>query len=1369
MRSPQADPLPQPLAIARALRPLHRRVPSRTALEVDDQATAQLAAESHLYLPVRRPESGRWLDLALVVDTSASMTIWAPQVGAFRRLVERLGAFRDVRCYHFDADDVNPGGAGSLRLWSGSGVGTAASAPGGVRAGAVHDPRELVDPVGRRAILVFSDCVGAAWGCGVVAGALAQWGQAGPVAVVQPLPQRLWPACASVVVPVRLGSPRRGAANAEWEVLPVDGDEAEAVAEDIEAVRNSVPVPVLELAPRWIRPWANLVAGVGSTPARFMVLPARPFASKATAVAGGDGGDTVSAVDELPDAETLLARFRDFASVEALELVEALAAAPLTLSVMRLVQQTLVPHARSSALAEVFLGGLLQERGRTLTSGAPKFGSPKTARFTAEEEYDFLPGVRDRLLEGSSWHVQLSVLDQVAQFLAQRLGSPNDFRAFLVGEESSVEILSASRPFARIALSVLARFGGRYREAVRRLSRLPQFQGLLGNLLEGEGYLHMPDPPTRGIVPSVETRSDDAEGGPMTAVSTATSVQPGGREKSPGVLSTPRGYVPAERRLFGAVPFRNPHFTGREQLLERLHSMLRAGASQMAILPHALHGMGGVGKTQLAIEYCWRYAAEYDLVWWVRAESPTSMRSGLADLAEAMDLPGADINKKVLNVIDVLQQRDRFFRWLLIFDNANTPEEVRPYLPPFGDVLVTSRNSDWAQVAEQLEVDVFTRDESITLLQRRGSGISYTDADRVAEQLGDLPLALDQAGAWQAATAAPAAELLRLLTERMNQWLAEAPAAGPPASLLATWDLAFSELRQRAPGAARLLELLAFFGPDPIAIRLLQEGNTAEVSEPLARVLRDEIQLRRAIREIGRYALAKPNSARDEIEIHRLVQSVLRDQLTLQEQEVTRDAVHRVIGAANPASPDFKHSWDRHAELMPHISPSRVVFGWSEAGHRAALDQIRYRFMRGDYERSASLGETAVTKWRTSRGPNDELTLIAQRHWAVAIRELGKYKEAAALNRETLERLRAVFGDDHEHTIATVNSVGKDLRLQGRWQEARALEEENLERSRRVFGSDEPETARAMNNLAVDLRILGDASGALALDKQCLELRQQLLGVEHPDTLITLVNVIRDNADAGRYSEAHTLYLEAKPRFDALGARHRVAIEATLVLAMILRRSGAVMRAREVAEEQFKVAQRALPAEHEQMLSIALTYANALLAVGQQGQAKKVAEEAWQGYARGFGSDNSLTYAAAVDLAVVLRATREYNRARELDVASWTAFESALGRDHPYTLVAMTNLAHDYALSSDFVAAGELSGTAYERSVQVRGENHPETLICGLNHALDLRELGENEQARELFERVHLTLRRDFGEEHPAARAAAEDRRVEMDIEHWAI
>jgi hypothetical protein len=270
---------------------------------------------------------------------------------------------------------------------------------------------------------------------------------------------------------------------------------------------------------------------------------------------------------------------------------------------------------------------------------------------------------------------------------------------------------------------------------------------------------------------------------------------------------------PAVWRMRGQL--RNPHFTGRDKLLGDLRDQLHT--SHLVAL-QALHGMGGVGKTATAVEYAYRYAADYDLVSWLNAEQTDLLTGQILTLAKAVDTSGR--NGDGLDLDDVLGLLHSRRRTLLIFDNAEEAADLRPYLPGgICHVLITSRRRGWDQIGSQVKVDLLTRRESVELLRRRLPGLDTAVADQLAAELGDLPLAIAQAAAYIDRTATSPLNYLQLFRAQHRRLLERFEPADYPATLATTWLLTLTRLEEHSPAALQLLQLTALFGPDPIPLR----------------------------------------------------------------------------------------------------------------------------------------------------------------------------------------------------------------------------------------------------------------------------------------------------------------------------------------------------------------------------------------------------------------------------------------------------------------------------------------------------------------------------------------------------------------------
>src|SRR5450756_282265 len=284
-------------------------------------------------------------------------------------------------------------------------------------------------------------------------------------------------------------------------------------------------------------------------------------------------------------------------------------------------------------------------------------------------------------------------------------------------------------------------------------------------------------------------------------------------ESPPHIPSAP---TPAAG-IWGGVPARNPAFTGRAELLGALRGALRGAlASAGPVAVQALRGMGGVGKTQIAIEYAHRFSAEYEVVWWLNAENATLLGEQFASLA--VELGCSDLTAPLDAVRPaVLGELHRRSRWLLIFDNAARPDDIRSWLPGgAGHVLITSRSGDWAEVAVPVEVDVLARAESVAIVRDRVAGLSERDAALVGDAVGDLPLAVAQAASYLSQTRMPAGQYVALLRTRAAELLSEGKPPSYPGTLAAVTRLAYDRLRAQDEQAADIAEICAFLAPEPV-------------------------------------------------------------------------------------------------------------------------------------------------------------------------------------------------------------------------------------------------------------------------------------------------------------------------------------------------------------------------------------------------------------------------------------------------------------------------------------------------------------------------------------------------------------------------
>jgi tetratricopeptide (TPR) repeat protein len=1329
LRMPAVAALTDTQSIARALRPLRRRFPSSERSVLDEVATAAAIADEGLWSPRYRPAMDRWLGLTLVVDVSESMVIWRQAIAEFRTLLERLGAFHDLRTWSFDGD------LGTAEIPSLAGE---SGGPG-------HRPRELIDPTGRRLILLISDCIGAAWRSGALARALEQWSDSSPVAVLQPLPERMWARSGHTFTPVSFRASRPGLATRK---LIVDQRGA-----TIPHNRAGCAIPVLEMDPhaRWLGYWASLIAGQGRVPG--VALYTGTLTSHGSPVSLVETAPSLLAADASEQMTALdrMLRFRSTASPAAYLLACYLAAAPLSLPVMRLVQRAMLPRSRPAHLAEVFLSGLLV---RCSSEGdcEPQPG------------YEFRIGVRGHLLAGLPRSDTLRVVDEVSRFLAPRLGSPSGFPAMV--EAGADGILSAGMPFATVTYTALRAVGGYYSEIADKLEPRLQFMDAL-NPRTATARTSPPSLAHKEIQTWPRGEHSDITDQPTTQAEGRLAHHPGENVTQP-TSGPQRSHERRTGLPFGweTVPLRNPNFTGREELLLNLHSQL--SNSITALVPQALHGLGGVGKTQLAVEYTYRFRADYDLVWWLPSEHSDQIKSSLVELARLMDLPTSQNSEQTAKtVLSALRRGEVYQRWLLIYDNAGFPEEVLPYLPhAAGNILITSLCQDWVEAANTIQIDVFTREESVDLIMRRGRGITQEDAHRLAERLGDLPLAVEQAVTWQRQTAMAVSEYISLLDQEQHRLLSAVRTIGHPQPVAEAWGVAFERLFKEDPAAAELLQLCAFFGPEQIYTQILHAGRRVpDVHEPLHQAMQDTITLHDAIRKIGRYGLASVE-AEESLRIHRLVQAVLRERIPKKQQDYYRRLVHLVLAEANPGDPDDRTNWRMLARIDGHIVRSTgLIEGEGPEVRGVVLDLIRYRYVRGDYESSRELAARAISIWRDQYGDDDEFTLIAYYHQGNALRMLGRYQEAMEMHRATRERMMSLFEPDHEYILRVNNSYGADLRINGEYDEALRLDEENLAKYTAKFGDDDRNTLRCENNLAVDLRLKGDFQQARALDEKIVRMRIEKFGPSDQDTLYAQCMLARDARACGDYRVALALYRKVLPEFrDLLGDSHQDVLDVRLSYGITLYRMGLYEPAR-IEVEACLAAFRRFGPEHPGSIKSMTILANPLRLLGHRGEARDMAAEALERLTDLFGPDHVSVPLFANNLAIADRSIERFDIALASDQSTLLKIQEMRGERHPFTLSSTANLASSWYGVGNFTAARELSERALEVSRSVRGAHNPLTLLCACNLALDMRATNDEDAGLRLAAEAQAELASILGFENQLVRELAADQRYEFDIQ----
>lgn len=586
-----------------------------------------------------------------------------------------------------------------------------------------------------------------------------------------------------------------------------------------------------------------------------------------------------------------------------------------------------------------------------------------------------------------------------------------------------------------------------------------------------------------------------------------------------GIKGVPPGdgrTAPASQAIMIGVPHRNPYFTGREDLLSRLHQQLQAKGIT-ALAQAAIHGLGGIGKTQTAIEYAYRFGKHYRFVLWVVAEEETAIRSAYLSIARELKLieTQADLETAVQAVKAWLSREDG---WLLVFDNADDPGLVRPYLPPTrsgGKVLLTSRGKSFSKIGirEPFRVETLEPEDAVRfLIERTGTADAQTAAE-LASELGYLPLALEQAAAYIETVGGGFAEYLARFRHQGVMLLEKGePSTDYPKTVTTTWTLSFDAVRKASPASAEVLTAAAFLVSDSIPIEIFTLGGS-ELGDLLAHALKgadeDPLIFWELLEPLERYSLVErlPGGA---FKLHRLTQEVVKDSLG----EKARGAwAERVVHALNAAYPYIKFSnWGLCEKLQPHTraaSDLTRIYSLKSPTVGRLFNQAGYFAQeRGDYTSAKLFYGLSLVALERALGIEHPSTLTARNNLAEALRLLGDLDGARKLHEQILEIHERVLGSEHPSTLVSRNNFALTLQDLGDPDGARKFLEQTLEISERVLGDEHPNTLTSRSNLALALSALGELAAARQLLEQALGVQERVQGSYHPDTTLTAWNLL---------------------------------------------------------------------------------------------------------------------------------------------------------------------------------------------------------------------------------------------------------------------
>ncbi len=707
------------------------------------------------------------------------------------------------------------------------------------------------------------------------------------------------------------------------------------------------------------------------------------------------------------------------------------------------------------------------------------------------------------------------------------------------------------------------------------------------------------------------------------------------------------------------VPYhRNPYFTGREDVLDALHQTLRrdglAALSQTepSAAPQgtrtAISGLGGIGKTQTAVEYAYRHAGEYRAVFFVRADTEAELFDGYTRIARALDLPEATAGDQEVVVASVRRWLETEDGWLLAFDNADRPKIVKPFLPPRhrGHVLVTSRAQAFHAVGirHPFHLESLPPDEALAFLlaraERKEAGAEeQRAAAELAAELAYLPLALEQAGAYVLEKQLRFASYLTAYREQGLELLdrSRPMVEGHPEAVTTTWAMNMRKVGEESPASADLLRACALLAPDDVPEEFLTEG-AAELGSAIAVVpLEDDpLAVGALLAPLVRYSLVRRDLVGRTWSVHRLVQEVVKASLG---EEERRRWVERVVRALDKAFPWPEFStWPACGQLLPHVL--------------------------------ALVGLTEV------RMPEIEETGHLLNSAANYLRNRARYAEAEPLYERSLIILEKTLGDEHPTVAAALNNLATLYSDQRRLAEAELLYERSFKILEKALGDEHPDVANALNNLAILYRDQGRVAEAEPLYERSLKIREKALGKEHPAVAASLNNLAILYRDQGRVAEAEPLYERSlKIREKALGKEHPIVASSLNNLAILYRDQGRLTEAEPLYERSLKIFEKALGDQHPDIATTLHNLASLYADQGRAGEAEPLFERSLAIQEKAFGPEHPSVATSLDNLAKLYVDQGRYREAERIYQRSLVILENTSGKSHPRVIRILKNLA----------------------------------------------------------------------------------------------
>lgn len=693
---------------------------------------------------------------------------------------------------------------------------------------------------------------------------------------------------------------------------------------------------------------------------------------------------------------------------------------------------------------------------------------------------------------------------------------------------------------------------------------------------------------------------------------------------------------------YWSVPYqRNAFFTGREALLDMLHQLLHTDHAVALTQSYALHGLGGIGKTQIALEYAYRYALNYSAVFWIEAETIESIQASMGRIAAYLRLPERGDTDQQRIMAAVQHWLSTNGTWLLIWDNVEDPELLQRFLPPArqGAILITTRRPALGTLAQSIELPTMTPEEGSVFVLRRakflqenssGAQRSYVsareeEAQELVRVMGGLPLALDQAGAYIEETGCSIADYLHHYTHQRAQLLGRRGTSGRdhPHAVTTTFSLAYAHIKQHNPLAADLLSLCAFLYAEGIPEELF----VADPSSAGPALAANRYRLDQVIATLRTFSLVQRRPETRTLSLHRLVQAVLQEEMNKHERAAWQQRVIHLLNVAFPkvSSHTGTELWEPCERLLPHVMICAEAF----------LDGCQ----------------------------NQEFTELLLKA-ADYLHERSGYEQAQSLYQQALQIREQVLGPEHPKVASLQSQLAHLHRVLGNYAQAERLFQNAHRVLEQALGPEYPEVAYPLEGLAMVYYEQGQYELAEPLQQRVVQIWEQARGPEHPEVAQALNRLGNVYYEQGRYGLAEVVYQRAIRIREQIGEPEYFRLASPLSnLGNLYREQGQYELAESFCQRAARLAEKTLGPDHPDVAFMLGNLADLYREWGNSLQAKPLYQRALSIFERSLGPEHHAIAHPLHGLALLCQEQAEPLFQRALQIR-----EQRLGRDHPETV-----------------------------------------------------------------------------------------------------